>query len=213
MLSNKPAMKKFYERYWDGRESEDTDIKWNIIKQNIPLSENIHFLDFGCGTGALLSRILKVNPKLLATGADVSKQAINHIKKKIPTANFYNIKVDEKLPFNDNSFDFILAADVMEHIYDTELIFSELKRVLKPKGKILISVPYHGMIKNILASLVAFDSYFDPTQAHIRFYTKGNLFKRMKNVGLKIIKHGYYGRFYPLSHAIYVVCEKSNISG
>lgn len=207
-------MKKFYERYWQEKESlGDLEIKWPVIKRCLPLEKNIRFLDLGCGKGILLSRILEVNPQLEITGVDISKIAIETIKKKIPSGTFHCIKENEKLPFKDNSFDFILAADVIEHIYDTDLIFYELARVLKPGGKIFISVPYHGMLKNIIVTFVGFNFYFDPKQAHIRFYTKGNLLKCVNEAGLKILKHGYYGRFYPISHGQYVVCEKSNISG
>ena len=202
-------MKKYYERYWDERkEMGDFKIKWKSLKANLPLGKNVQFLDFGCGKGLLLSEILKVNPDLKATGADVSETGIKFAKKALPSAKFILIKEGEKLPFKTNSFDFILAADVLEHVYDTDLIFSELARILKPGGKIFISVPYHGMFKNIIITLIGFDFYFDPKQPHIRFFTKNNLFKIVKEKGLKILKNGYYGRFYPISHGMYVVCEK-----
>lgn len=202
-------MKIFYERYWDERrEMGDEKIKWKAVKSSIPMGKNIRFLDFGCGKGFLLSKILEVNPQLLVTGADVSKTAIAYAKKAIPSGNFFVLKEGDKLPFKSNSFDFILAADVLEHIYDTELILSEIARILKPGKRIFISVPYHGMLKNIIVTLLGFDSYFDPKQPHIRFYTKKNLFKAVEDVGLKVIKNGYYGRVYPVSHGIYVVCEK-----
>lgn len=203
-------MKKYYERYWDERESMgDFEIKWKSLKTNIPTGNDIEFLDFGCGKGFLLSEILKVNPDLKITGADVSKTAIAYAKKAIPSARFTVIEDGHKLPFKNNSFDFILAADVLEHVYDTDMVFTELVRILKPGGKIFISVPYHGMLKNLAISFFGFDFYFDPKQPHIRFYTKKNLFKIVKEKGLDIIKNGYYGRFYPLSYGMYVVCKKA----
>lgn len=203
-------MKKYYERYWDEREEMgDFKIKWNAVKSNIPIEKGLKFLDFGCGKGLLLEEILKINPSLEATGADVSKTALEFAKKAFPKANFIKIEEGEKLPFKNNSFDFILAADVLEHVYDTDLIFSELSRILKPSGKIFISVPYHGMFKNIVISFIGFDFYFDPRQPHIRFYTKNNLFKMVKENGLTVVSNGYYGRIYPLSHGMYVVCKKS----
>lgn len=202
-------MKIFYERYWNERqEMGDEKIKWEAVKSNIPIGKNIRFLDFGCGKGFLLSKILKVNPDLLTTGADISKIAIEYAKKIIPSGKFFVLEDGKELPFKNNYFDFILAADVLEHIYDTELILSEIARILKPGKRIFISVPYHGMLKNIIVTFLGFDSYFDPKQPHIRFYTKKNLFKTVENAGLRVIKHGYYGRFYPVSHGMYVVCEK-----
>jgi len=208
------VMKKFYERYWDGKESlGDLEIKWPVLQRYIPREKNVSLLDFGCGKGFLLSKIALLNPNLKLVGVDVSKTAITTIKNTFPSGNFLHIAENGKIPFKDNAFDFIVAADVLEHIYDTTNALSELTRVLKPNGRIFISVPYHGMIKNIIATFVGFDFYFDPKQAHIRFYTKKNLFKVVNEAGLKILKHGYYGRFYPISHGQFVFCEKSNISG
>ncbi len=202
-------MKKYYERYWDVRKSMgDFEIKWKSIKESLPLGKDVKFLDFGCGKGLLLSEILKVNPDLNATGADISETAITYAKKALPSVDFKVIKEGDELPFKANSFDFILVADVLEHIYDTDFIFGELVRILKPGGKMFISVPYHGMFKNILITLVGFDFYFNPKQPHIRFYTKNNLFNLVKENGLRILKNGYYGRFYPISYGMYVVCEK-----
>lgn len=207
-------MNKFYERYWDGKESlGDLEIKWPVLQKYIPRKKNVSLLDFGCGKGFLLSKIASFNPTLTLVGVDVSKNAITAIKNIFPKGDFRQINEDGKIPFDDNTFDFIVAADVLEHIYDTTNALSELTRVLKPNGKIFISVPYHGMLKNIIVTFVGFNFYFDPKQAHIRFYTKGNLLKCVNEAGLKILKHGYYGRFYPISHGQYVVCEKSNISG
>lgn len=207
-------MKKFYEIYWEDKESlGDLEIKWPVLQKYIPQEKNVTLLDFGCGKGFLLSKIASFNQDLNLVGVDVSRNAITAIKKNFPSGDFRQIDEDAKLPFDDNTFDFIVAADVLEHIYDTANAFSELTRVLKPNGKIFISVPYHGMIKNIIITFIGFDFYFDPKQAHIRFYTKKNLFRCVNEVGLKILKHGYYGRFYPISHGQYVVCEKLKISG
>ena len=114
-------MKKYYERYWDEKESMgDFKIKWKAVSENIPQGKNIQFLDFGCGKGLLLSEILKENPHLKATGVDISKNAILNAKKRLPSAKFKVIREGERLPFKENAFDYILAADVLEHIYDTD---------------------------------------------------------------------------------------------
>lgn len=202
-------MSKFYEKYWKDKEVlEDFHYKWPRIKQFIPKEKNISLLDFGCGKGNILKEILKINPNLKVTGVDVSKQAIEHIKKRIPKNKFLTISEGEKLPFPINSFDFLTALDVLEHVYDTELIFSELARTLKPGGKILITVPYYGLIKNLIIALFAFEFVYNPRSPHIRFYTKRTLLHEIKSAGLTPIKFGYFGRFYPLSKGMFCLCEK-----
>lgn len=202
-------MKPFYERYWSNRKDlEDSCYKWQAIKNLIPRDPNLKILDFGCGKGAITEEIIKINPRIYITGVDISSKAINVIKKKIKTHEFIRINNEQKLPFKSNTFDFILALDVIEHIYDTELILKELQRVLKKNGKILISVPYHGIMKNIILSLFFFEKVFDPIGPHIRFFTSKSLKKMCKD--FKIIKLGYFGRFWPLWRGMFIFCQKIN---
>lgn len=202
-------MAKFYERYWKDKEVlEDFEYKWPKIIHFIPLQKNLNLLDFGCGKGTILQKILQINPDIKVTGVDISRNAIHHTKKLIPKQSFIVIREGEKLPFKNGSFDFITALDVLEHIYDTELIFSELTRVLKPAGKILLTVPYYGLIKNLIIALFAFDFVYTPRTPHIRFYTKKSLLKEIEGARLSVKKFGYYGRFFPLSRGMFCLAEK-----
>ena len=166
-------VKHYYERYWQDQETlSDFSYKWPIIKKFIPTDKDIKILDFGCGKGAMFSEIAKINPSAALIGVDVSEKALKSARKKVQNHSFILVKEGEKLPFKENCFDFIIASDVLEHIYDTELAFKELCRVLKHNGKILISVPYYGLVKNIIIALFFFDYIYEPTTPHIRFFTK-----------------------------------------
>src|ERR1700685_1986773 len=106
-------MKPFYERYWEHEEVlEDFSYKWPIIKKYIPQNQQIKILDFGCGKGKMFGEILAMNPQANLTGVDVSKKAINFIKRKFPKQQFKKIAEGGKLPFQTNTFDFIIASDV-----------------------------------------------------------------------------------------------------
>lgn len=63
-------------------------------------------------------------------------------------------------------------------------------------------------IKNLLIVLFAFNRHFNPTGSHIRFFSKKSLFGLLQKYGFKVLKYGYYGRFYPVSHSIYILAEK-----
>ena len=52
--------------------------------------------------------------------------------------------------FRIKTADFVFSSEVLEHIYDVENAFSEVARILKPGGRLLLTTPYHGLIKNIL---------------------------------------------------------------
>lgn len=202
-------MKSFYERYWEDREAlEDTVYKWSVIKKYIPQDPKIVILDYGCGKGVITEKVLELNPSAKITGVDVSETAIEFVKNKIKNQRFLAIKESEKLLFNDNTFDFILLLDVLEHVYDVGQLLSELHRVLKKNGQILISVPYHGLIKNIIFSLFFFELIFDPCGAHIRFFTKKSLLQCLRGAGFSVEKIGHHGRFFPVSNGIHVLARK-----
>lgn len=204
-------MSIFYNRYWKENRNiklGDYHYKWPAIKKLIPVGEKLTILDFGCGGGLITYEVYKMNPQSKIIGIDISEVAIKKAKKKVPQAIFYIIKDGDRLPLKSSTVDFILATDVIEHIYNTKDTMKEFFRILKPEGKILITTPYHGLIKNFIIILFGFDSIFDPAGPHIRFFSKRSLFKLLNLVGLKILKHGYFGRFYPVPRAIYVLAEK-----
>jgi ubiquinone/menaquinone biosynthesis C-methylase UbiE len=203
-------MKKFYERYWvDNRRGHgDFHYKWPAIEKYVPKKEEITILDYGCGKGEIFTKLVSRNPKSNIIGADVSKEALSVVKKKYPKYTFVQVFDGEKLPFKSNTFDFICALDVLEHVYDTETIFKELTRVLKKDGKLLVSVPYHGLIKNVVIALFFFDLFYDPYTPHIRSFTKKSLQKCLETNGLHIKNIGYHGKMYPLSSGMHMLAVK-----
>lgn len=203
---------KFYENYWLQKKERlsDFDIKWPKLKKLIPLDDNLIILDFGCGHGLILKEMTLINPSANYIGVDVSETGLVQAKNNLPSGIFYKITDGGKIPLDDKSVDFIFSSEVFEHIYDINNAFSELKRILKPKGKILLTVPYHGFIKNILITIFNFNKHFNPTGPHIRFFSKKMLFGLLKKFGFDIINYGYYGRFYPISHSIWVLGSKNN---
>ncbi len=201
-------MEEFYERYWSSEKEDlpDFNLKWPKLRKFIPLKPQITIVDFGCGNGRLIREIKALNPSARLIGLDVSENALKKARRFLPEVEFF--KIGEKIPLNDNSVNFIFCSEVIEHIYDTEKLFSEWQRILKPGGQLLLTTPYHGFIKNLLITLFAFDKHFSPTGSHIRFFSKKILFSLLNQHNLKIKKYGYYGRFFPVPHLIFVLAEK-----
>ena len=195
---------KFYENYWDGQNSylSDFELKWPKLKKFIPLDSDIVIIDFGCGNGKILEEIRKINSKAKLIGLDVSETALQRAKKDLPSIEFYKINDGEKFPLNNGCVDFIFSSEVIEHIYDVENALKEVARILRPGGKILLTTPYHGFIKNLLITLFAFNKHFNPVGAHIRFFTKKTLFDLLNRNNFNILNYGYYGRFWPINHSI-----------
>jgi len=109
----------------------------NIVSK-LKLSTKASILDVGTGTGSNL-RLLKNLGFEHISGVDNSDEAVRFCAEKslgiVQKGDICN------LPFENNSFDLVLATDVIEHIDDDVKAVSELKRVLKPQGYMVIMVP------------------------------------------------------------------------
>ena len=93
-------------------------------------------LDVGCGTGANLLMLSKYGD---AEGVDVSEDALAFCRER----GLKNVKLGaaEKLPYEDGTFDLVTALDVVEHLDDDLGGLREMRRVLRPGGRVLLFVP------------------------------------------------------------------------
>lgn len=108
------------------------------------IKEGDKVLDAGCGTGGLL---LKMTKEYDAQGIDISPEALKYCKAREVKAQTGSL---EKLPFKSESFEAITSIDVIYHKYikdDTKAV-SELARVLKPGGLLILRVPAFNFLKN-----------------------------------------------------------------
>jgi SAM-dependent methyltransferase len=142
------------------------------------LGAGCRILDIGSGTGLNL-KILKKYGKVF--GIERSTEAIGFLKKRglgdIVCADAY-----EPLPFRDDTFSAVTCLDVLEHLDDDEFLLSEMYRVCKPGGNLVITVP-------------AFQLFWSPHDValhHKRRYTKRQLLGRIRNVQCRIVKASYY---------------------
>lgn len=100
-------------------------------------------LDIGCGNARDLIRILKQGGKVV--GVDISVQMIEEARRELDGSPFngYELKVGDAthLDFPEKYFDKVIASEIIEHIPDWQKALSEMHRVLKPKGELIISTP------------------------------------------------------------------------
>ncbi|MDQ8045831.1 MAG: class I SAM-dependent methyltransferase [Solirubrobacteraceae bacterium] len=90
-------------------------------------------LDLGCGSAWLGEHYPDY------TGLDASTEAVEAAAKRGITV--IQGSVDERLPFEDASFDGVVAKDLLEHVADPGAVVREINRVLKPGGRVFASSP------------------------------------------------------------------------
>jgi ubiquinone/menaquinone biosynthesis C-methylase UbiE len=144
-----------------------------------------NILDVGCGTGGNLTLF-----NGFVVGLDISPQALELARKRNPDAVLCRGEA-ENLPFKDESFDLVLALDLLEHLPDDIKGLSEMYRVLKKGGNALITVPAYRFLW----------SEHDEALHHFRRYSKGELKGKMEKVGFKVkfLSHAIVLPFFPIA--------------
>lgn len=136
-------------------------------------------LDLGCGDGRL-SAELRADE---LTGADVSRVAIERAGTRLPAATLTPVEPDAPLPFAEGAFDGVLCAETLEHVRDTQLLLSEVRRVLVPGGRLAVTTPAHGRLTGLRIATAGFESVFEPLSPHLRFYTRRSLGTLLDEMG------------------------------
>lgn len=123
-------------------------------------SSKLHLLDIACGKGQFL---LDLTAGLRARGpvnidkitvVDLVKASGNVLDQLNPKPEFFQQSVDgQKLPFADASFDLVTCNHVLEHLFETEFLVREIRRICRPNGVAVISVPNCAAWMNRIAFL------------------------------------------------------------
>jgi len=119
----------------------DTNRRIEVIFDDFLGQENLKdktLLDGGCGTGLFTKRAIERKAKV--TSIDIAPKLVELTKKKNPDTNGIEASL-LNLPFENDTFDYVISSDVIEHTTNPYHATTELIRVLKPGGKICITVP------------------------------------------------------------------------
>jgi len=161
--------------------------KWKISK-HVPPSGLI--LDVGSG-------VAPASPDLKRTVlADISDEAMRSID--LPVKEKLVMSVTD-MSFEKGSFDCVLCSEVLEHVEDDTKAISELRRVLKAGGTLVITVPFQKK----------YWGEDDDYVGHVRRYEPGELEEKLKKAGFSVVKtfrlSGPIERFLTLSSLRYYV--------
>ena len=149
-------------------------------------------LDMGCGGGRHAFAVLRRGADVVAFDADETElknvdgimTAMVEAGEVPPGGTGTCVQGDAlALPFDDASFDRIIAAEVLEHIPDDVSAIRELARVLQPGGRIAVTVPAR-FPERINWALDR--DYHDFPGGHIRIYSQRELEGRLADAGLRV---------------------------
>jgi SAM-dependent methyltransferase len=133
------------------------------------------FLEVGCGTGYVLSAVLRSRPTLEAVGAELFPEGLRVARRRlqgVPLA-----QMDARSLGIDEAFDVVGAFDVLEHLDRDHEALRAMFKALRPGGGLVVTVPQHHWLW----------SQADEFAGHARRYTRGDLAQRMLAAGFELL--------------------------
>lgn len=112
----------------------------------LPLHDDAHVLEIGCGDGALLERIIARWPDVRVSGIDLSEVEIARAGARLPATNVEQLVTGmaESLPFADGTFDAVVSHLMLMLAPDASQVIRETRRVLKSSGAFVSLIPRMG---------------------------------------------------------------------
>ncbi len=192
------------DRHYEIKEVKATDIDINnrnsahslLVSQ---IDENSVVLDLGCSYGHLGKWLVK-NKNCTVYGIEIDEIVVDQVRSEAFYNDIFEIDLDffEKNPKEferfknlDIQFDYIIYADVLEHLKDPTTALATMMEKLKESGKILISIPN---IANIDVTLNMIEGRFNYSQVgildstHLRFFTKTSFVEWIQSINSNILK-------------------------
>ncbi len=229
--------KKYYECYWlrrgGARNAPQKPIRdfipyllvkysnYGAILHQIP--DNSKVLDLGCGDGNV-SQLYVKRKSCKVIGIDISGSAVKLAREKIEA--LCGDLNDTSFPFKDEVFDAVTVVDVLEHLINPLSLLSETHRLLRPGGRLILSVPNFARWDNRIRMLFGkpldilhWEKYGDGVE-HLHWFTREKIIHFLGKAGFKKVKFVPTGlpcgflfgllSMYGLSRVLTVVARKEH---
>ena len=159
------SLGELYERHHHERRN---DGEFVFVPERIPLfkeavGQGHKVLDLGCRSGALTRHFLDGNE---VVGVDVDQAALAKAEERGIKPVVADVE-EPPLPFADETFDAVVAGELLEHLGFPETLIAEVQRVLEPGGVFVGSVPNAFNIQRRLRFLLGRPPEKDPTHLHM----------------------------------------------
>jgi ubiquinone/menaquinone biosynthesis C-methylase UbiE len=183
------ASRDYYEQLWqalpEGLEAPDFSLRSRFLLERVPPGARV--LDVGCGEARFTVALARAGARVV--GVDVAEEPLRRARSRHPELDLRVVPVAGPWELEDAGFDVVWAGEVIEHVADTGAWLSEVRRVLRSGGSLVLSTPAHGRfaLARLALSRRAFASHFDPRGEHLRFYGRETLTELIGDFGFRAI--------------------------
>jgi ubiquinone/menaquinone biosynthesis C-methylase UbiE len=141
-------------------------------------------LDVGCGTGALLAAIVGAHPEVRACGIDLSAGMLDVAARRLGPGAQLELADAEHLPLADASVDLVVCVDSFHHYPHPDVALSEMHRVTRPGGRLVIgewrvAAPLRQLMNLLLPRL---------PEGDVRIYTGSELSRLVEAAGYSAVR-------------------------
>lgn len=144
-------------------------------------------LDVGCGSGAL-GASLKADGAVYVAGVELHGPSAELARDQVDLLVEGSI-VDAELPFEAESFDYLVFADVLEHLPDPDAALQRCLPLLKRGGQVIISVPnwrFYSVLLRLILDRWAYTDAGVRDRTHLRVFTRYSLLHFLEANGLEL---------------------------
>ena len=187
-------MREFYESVWADAPDDPEPWLW-ATRRALLLGEarpGERVLDLGCGAGRFVAALRDVGAE--PVGVEIAEGALERARRNAPGVDLRLVEPDGSLPLGHGEVDLVWCSEVLEHVADTTNFLTEARRVLAPGGRILVTVPDHGVARRTAIAIARHEQHYDPLGQHLRFYTRRSLATALEATGFARI---HTARFAP----------------
>jgi SAM-dependent methyltransferase len=178
-------VRDFYEGVWAGLPEDPEPWAWRarraLLLDAVRPGERV--LDLGCGAGRFVAALRDAGAE--PVGVELAAAALERARRNVPGADLRLVTPEGSLPLGHGEVDVVWCSEVLEHVPDTIGLLTEVRRVLKHGGRLIVTVPDHGRVKRTLIALALYDAHYDPLGQHVRFYTRRSLTRALQATGFE----------------------------
>ncbi len=187
--------KKYFLEYNNKRYSKGMPVdgpdkrRIDFILENIP-DNNLKILDIGCWDGSYAARYMKKTNRIYGIESSIFASKVARKKGIVVKQGDFM----EKTFFNDTKFDIVVAGEVIEHIFDTDLFLQKIRKLLRNRGILILTTPNVASLPRRILLFLGINpvlenrTLINESAGHIRYFTFSDMYRLLTDNKFHVLK-------------------------